>query len=94
MSTTVGSGALTSREEVPAPPSTSTSGVNDTILSGLPDVLTPEQAANVLQISITGARQLCREKTLPSFKVGAQWRIPTSRLCEFMLSGGSNEQRS
>lgn len=54
------------------------------ILSELPDVLTLEQTANVLQISITNARQMCREKRLPSFKCGAQWRVPKTWLCEYM----------
>jgi excisionase family DNA binding protein len=80
--------ALASREEAPAPLS-----VTDCfILSGLPDVLTLEQAASVLQISITGARQMCREKRLRAFKAGTQWRIPRAWLVEFMNGGGSHER--
>ena len=77
--------ALASREEEPAPMSV----VDGSILSGLPDVMTLEQVASTLQISITGARQMCREKILPSFKCGAQWRIPKAWLIEFMNNGGA-----
>jgi excisionase family DNA binding protein len=90
MSARIRGGALTSREEVAAPPSTSTSEVNNDILSALPDVLTPEQVASVLQISPAGARQMCRDNSLPSFKVGSLWRIPKVWLYEFMQGGGSN----
>ena len=77
--------ALSSRQEEPAP----LSEADTPILSGLPDVLTLEQAASVLQISITGARQMCREKRLRAFKAGAQWRIPRAWLVEFMNGGGT-----
>ena len=76
--------ALASREEAPTPLSES----DNSILSGLPHVLTLEQAARALQISVTGARQMCREKRLPAFKVGQQWRIPRTWLIEFMAGGG------
>jgi excisionase family DNA binding protein len=85
------SGALASREEAPAPLSTSTSEGNDNILADLPYVLTLEQVAEVLQISVTGARQMCRERTLPSFKIGQQWRVPRAWLEEYMRAGGSHE---
>jgi len=77
--------ALASREEVSAPLSIS----DDSILSGLPDVMTLEQVASILQISITGARQMCREKYLPSFKCGAQWRVPKAWLIEYISNGGA-----
>jgi excisionase family DNA binding protein len=88
MSTITRSGALASREEAPAPLSTSASEGNNSILSCLPDVLTLEQVAEVLQISVTGARQMCRERTLPSFKVGQQWRVPRAWLIQFINEGG------
>ena len=60
------------------------------ILSGSPDILTLEQAAEVLQISMTNARGMCRERRLPSFKVAAQWRIPRAWLEEYIMGGGNN----
>ncbi len=62
-----------------------------TILTSLPEVLTLEQAASTLQIGITTARGMCRERKLPAVKVGTQWRIPKAWLCQFMQGGGNNE---
>jgi excisionase family DNA binding protein len=68
--------------------------VNDntynTLLDGYPPVGTLEQAASILQIPATTARQMCREGRLPAFKVGQKWRIPRAWLCEFMQGGGSH----
>jgi excisionase family DNA binding protein len=90
MSVIVRSEALgASREEEPAPPSTSTKEANTDILSGLPDILTTEQVADTLQMSSAGVRQMCREGSLQSFRCGAQWRIPKLWLCDFMLGGGN-----
>jgi excisionase family DNA binding protein len=88
MSGTVRSGARSSCEEAPAPQSTSASEANNDILSALPDVLTLKQVAKTLQIPDASARQLCREKLLPSFRVGAQWRIPREWLIQFINNGG------
>jgi excisionase family DNA binding protein len=60
----------------------------DAILSRLPDILTLEQAAGALQLGITTTRQMCRERKLPSFKVGQQWRLPRAWLVEYMNRGG------
>jgi excisionase family DNA binding protein len=62
---------------------------NNSLLDGYPPVGTPEQAASALQLGITTVRQMCREGRLPSFKAGAQWRIPKAWLCEFMRGGGN-----
>ena len=75
---------LASREEAPA----SLSVLDDTILSSYPPIGTLEQAASMLQIGITTARQLCREGRLPAFKVANQWRIPRTWLIEFISKGG------
>jgi excisionase family DNA binding protein len=65
---------------------------NDTtynnLLGGYPPIGTLEQAASVLQIPVTTARQMCREKRLPAFKVGQAWRIPRAWLIEFINNGG------
>jgi excisionase family DNA binding protein len=60
------------------------------ILTGQPDVLTLEQAARTLQIPLQTARAMCRERSLPSFKVGQRWRIPRAWLEEYMRGGGSH----
>jgi excisionase family DNA binding protein len=87
MRLTMNKKALTSREEEPAP----LSEVDDSILSGFPSVGTLEQAASALQLGITTVRKMCREGRLPSFKAGAQWRIPRAWLEEYMREGGSHE---
>ena len=56
---------------------------------GLPDILTLEQAATVLQIGITTAREMCRSGRLPACKIGQQWRVPKTWLCDFMKSGSN-----
>ncbi|MDR1421827.1 MAG: helix-turn-helix domain-containing protein [Coriobacteriales bacterium] len=62
---------------------------HNTILSGMPDILTLEQTAEVLQIGITTARGMCRQHQIPAFKVGQQWRVPRAWLCEFIQGGGN-----
>ena len=54
------------------------------LLEGLPQVLTLEQTARVLQISVTTARGFCREQKLPAIKIGRSWRIPKAHLTEFL----------
>lgn len=82
--------ALTSSQEEPAPQNVP-SEQHSSILAGLPPMLTLEQAAHTLQISETNARAMCREKSLPSCKVGQQWRVPRAWLEEFLEGGGSHE---
>jgi excisionase family DNA binding protein len=62
---------------------------DDFILRSLPDVLTLEQVASVLQLAVATARQMCREKRLRSFKCGKQWRVPKTWLMEFIECGGN-----
>lgn len=62
---------------------------NDSLLEGYPPVGTLEQAASILQLGVTTARQMCREEILPSFKCGAQWRVPREWLERFINEGGS-----
>jgi excisionase family DNA binding protein len=61
------------------------------LLGGYPPIGTLEQAASLLQIPVTTARQMCREKRLPAFKVGQTWRIPRAWLEEYIMGGGSHE---
>jgi len=76
--------ALASREEAPTPlPETGSS-----ILSRFPAIGTPEQVADVLQLSLTTVRQMLREGRIPAFKVSRQWRIPKFWLIQLINNGG------
>ena len=76
-----------SREEIPSVP---TSKTDNTILTGYPPVGTLKDAASILQIGMTTARQYCREGRLPAFKVGQQWRISRAALEAYILKGGGD----
>jgi len=68
--------------------------VNDsmynTLLAGYPPIGTLEQVASILQIPIPTARQMCRERRLPAFKVGQTWRVPRAWLEDYIIRGGSH----
>jgi excisionase family DNA binding protein len=76
-------------------PLTGCLSINDntynTLLGSYPPIGTLEQAASILQIPVTTARQMCREGRLPACKVGQRWRIPRAWLEEYMRGGGSHE---
>jgi excisionase family DNA binding protein len=40
-----------------------------------PDVLTPEEAADLLRVTVDTVRKLLREGKLPGAKVGREWRL-------------------
>lgn len=48
------------------------------------EVLTAEQAADLLQISPYGVRQLARNRRLPAVKVGREWRFLQSELLRWL----------
>ena len=77
---------LPSREEEAAPELT----MSISILAGYPEMGTPEQAAEVLQIGLTTCRQMCRDGRLPAAKIGNQWRIPRAWLIEFLADSSSD----
>src|SRR5215467_14407374 len=54
-------------------------------------VLTLQQAADVLQISLRTASRMAQSKQLPAFKVGGQWRVRESELAKW-LDEGLNER--
>lgn len=47
-------------------------------------VLTPEQVAEIMQLSIRSVYTLLKNGTIPAKKVGTQWRILESELEEYM----------
>jgi excisionase family DNA binding protein len=90
MNTNIKMEALPILQDTTAPQPSYTNEDNVIILAGFPVVLTLEQAASLLQIPVTTARQMCREKRLPAFKVGQTWRIPRTWLEEYIMGGGSH----
>ena len=47
-------------------------------LSGYNDVLTVEQVAGLLQVSVLTVQRLCRSGQLPARKIGRRWYVPRS----------------
>ena len=52
--------------------------------SPLPDVLTPEQAADLLQVSTDEVVALAEAGTLPGRRIGEQWRFSRPALIEWL----------
>lgn len=48
--------------------------------------MTVKEVAEVLQLSESKVKQLCTSKELPSFKVGAQWRVDPTDLHDYIQS--------
>lgn len=48
------------------------------------DVLTPEQAAELLQVSVFHVRELARQGTIPARKIGRVWRFSRRQLIEWL----------
>lgn len=55
----------------------------------LPDMLTPRQVAETLNISARTARELCASGSLEgAFKLGSTWRIPRGAIAQLIAGGG------
>jgi excisionase family DNA binding protein len=54
--------------------------------------LTPEQAAERLQVSVFTVQEWLREGRLKGFKAGRLWRIREADLDEFIQSGGKPKE--
>ena len=52
--------------------------------SPLPDVLTPQQAAELLQVSEDEVVELAEAGTLPGRRIGEQWRFSRPALIEWL----------
>lgn len=50
----------------------------------MPSILTPEQAADHLQVSRRTVYTLLRQGKLPGKKIGGSWRLSTAALEEFL----------
>lgn len=53
-------------------------------LAGYPDVMTPAEVAEALQVSRSHVYELCAEGKLPSVKVGFSRRIPKHLLVQWL----------
>ncbi|MDN5654939.1 MAG: helix-turn-helix domain-containing protein [Kocuria sp.] len=61
-------------------------------LSGLPEVLTPEQCADVLQVGASTMRKLLANGTIPSFKLSPRLtRVYRDDLIRFIESSRTPE---
>lgn len=82
-------GATAESIEEPLP----TNDTTNDLLAGYPDILTPEQVADILQISAYTVRQMLREGQIRALKTGKLWRIPLGQLRRFIkasLDNGGN----
>jgi excisionase family DNA binding protein len=52
--------------------------------SPLPDVLTPDQAAELLQVTATEVVELAEAGTLPGRRIGEQWRFSRPALIDWL----------
>lgn len=51
---------------------------------GLPDLLTPQEAAEMLGVHKNTIYNLCKTKEIPSFKFGNRRRIRTQALMDYI----------
>jgi excisionase family DNA binding protein len=58
----------------------------------LPPILTPLQAAQLLQIGRTRGYQLCHVKGFPAVRIGKTFRIPRDRLIAWINAGGLDQE--
>ncbi len=54
--------------------------------NGIPDVMTPGEAARILQVSEEDVMAAINEKTLKAKKIGSAYRISKESLEEFLKS--------
>jgi excisionase family DNA binding protein len=52
------------------------------------EVLTPEQAAELLHVSVATVYRELRAGRLPGFKIGQQWRLSRDELLRLVQAGG------
>ena len=56
----------------------------EAVLAGYPQILSADQAAEILGVSKRTVSRLCADSRLPSFKVGIKIRIPKHALIDYM----------
>ena len=60
----------------------------------MPDVLTTEQAAQYLQVSVETIKRHARRGELPGAKVGKAWRFRKIDLDDWLSRGGAVQSRN
>ena len=58
--------------------------LNKAELKNLPQLLTPQELAEAMGISLPFCYKLIRSKGFPSFRVGKKWLISTDKLMEWI----------
>lgn len=58
--------------------------LNKEELKNLPQLLTPQELAEAMGISLPFCYKLIRSKGFPSFRVGKKWLISTDKLMEWI----------
>jgi len=61
-------------------------------MSGYPEILTMEQAAQFLQVSTRTIQRMVKEGRLPGRQVGSQWRFDREQLRMWVRGGHDLEQ--
>jgi excisionase family DNA binding protein len=61
---------------------------------GEPDVLTPEQLAELLQVDEKTIRSLAAKGELPGRKLGREWRFSREAVLEWLATPGKGLQRT
>lgn len=61
--------------------------MNSRYMNDYPDVLKPEECANVLAIGRNSVYQLLKQGELRSIRIGKQYRIPKAYLQNFLKMG-------
>lgn len=61
---------------------------------GEPDVLTPEQLAELLQVDEKTVRSLAAKGELPGRKLGREWRFSRQAVLEWLATPGKRAQRT
>ena len=52
-----------------------------------PDILTAEEVAALLRLSLDSVRSLLRQRRLPGVKIGKEWRVRRQDLDEYLRTG-------
>ena len=54
------------------------------IQDNLSDIMLPKEVAKLLRISERNLNEMCKAKTIPSYKLGKMWRFNRRDLDEFI----------
>ena len=66
--------------------------VTEGVMNEKIEFYTAEEVAKVLRLHPYTVRRLCREKKVPAFKFGGQWRFPKDKI-DFWSKGTDRKQK-